>query len=158
MKNWFLNPPNHTHLPVSISRGEDRGGGVFQILLIIKLGKNFSFNQHTKGIYRHCQQRLTAIPKLNYLSVQSHLLIILKITHLASKLTGISTPNLFNCVASFLIHKALTVTHDYQHYLFKPVPIPVSIKSYQYKQSTQFCQLNICTLVFSSLYAGDDCQ
>lgn len=37
---------------------------------------------------------------------------LVKITQLASKMNGVSTPNLSDCVKSFMIRKVLTIIHD----------------------------------------------
>ena len=119
----------------------------FKYLGII-LDQNLDFNQHTLGVYKRCQQRLTAIRKLRHLSVQPRLLLLLyrsiiepvltygaicffhmltvinrnkflKITHLASKIIGITTPSLSDIVSTLILRKAQKILNDSEHPLHK---------------------------------------
>ncbi len=114
----------------------------------ITLDDHLSFNQHILGMYKACQQRLTVLRKLKQLSVQPHLLLLLyrsiiepvlmygaicffhmltvvnrnkllKIPNLASKIIGIPTPKLSDCVTSATIRKAHIILNDPDHPLHR---------------------------------------
>ncbi len=112
-----------------------------------RLDDHLSFNQHILGMYKACQQRLTVLHKLKQLSVQHHLLLLylsiiepvlmyeaicffhmltlvnrhklLKIPNLASRIIGIPTPKLSDCITSATTRKAHIILNDTGHPLHR---------------------------------------
>ncbi len=107
----------------------------------ITLDDHLSINQHILGVYKTCQQRCTVLRILKQLSVRPHLLLLyqsiiepvltygaicfvfymltvlklLKIPNLVSRIIGIPTPKLSDCVTSATIRKAHIILNDPDH-------------------------------------------
>ena len=110
----------------------------------LTIDNKLSFGLHTMDIYKRGQQRLCAIRKLRALSVAPHLLLLLyqsilqpillycspcfynmltvsnrnkliRITHRASKIIGLPTPNLSDLNNRAIARKASIIAHDPSH-------------------------------------------
>ena len=110
----------------------------------LTLDNKLNFDKHTTDIHKHCQQRLSAIRKLKALSVAPQFLLLLyksivqpvilycstcfynmlttsnkntltRITHHASKIIGLPTPNLSDLNNTAITRRALGIAHDPSH-------------------------------------------